>query len=113
MVILFSSCTTQYKGLHTDYKRFSRDVEYCLKKSCKNNMNNALYSLSIISPANAYGGGGGGGGGGMHSKKNRISYKTFNLCLKEKGYVKDENGIFKMPNLNCNYSFSLLQIPPT
>ena len=101
--ILLSSCSTKYKGLHTDYKKFNKDLEYCLKKSCKSKTKNVLYNFSIISPVLAYGGGGGGGGGGGSSLlKDRISYKTFNLCLKEKGYTKDENGIFVISNLSCD-----------
>ena len=44
-----------------------------------------------------YGGGGGGGGPAI----NNISYKTFNLCLKNKGYKKNKNGLFKLPFLSC------------
>ena len=47
-------------------------------------------------------GGGGGGGGGLSSSKNKISYKVFNLCLKEKGYIKDDSGFFTLPFLSCN-----------
>ena len=32
-----------------------------------------------------------------------IKDETFNLCLKEKGYTKDENGIFELPYLTCNW----------
>ena len=101
MIIFFSSCSTRYKGLHTDYKKFNKDIEYCLNKSCKNKSNNVLnlYNLSIISSALSYGG---GGGGGSNSIKNRISYKAFNLCLTEKGYTKDENGMFEVPSLTCD-----------
>ena len=94
--ILFSSCSTKYKGLHTDYKKFNEDIEYCLMKSCKNKTKNVFYNFSIISSALAYGGGGGGSGSSL------IKDKTFNLCLKEKGYTKDENGIFEIPNLTCD-----------
>jgi hypothetical protein len=101
--ILFSSCSTKYKGLHTDYNKFNKDVEYCLKKSCNNKTKSVLYNLSIISSALAYGGGGGGGGGsGSVLTKNRISYKTFNLCLKDRGYTKDKNSMFEMLNLTCD-----------
>ena len=96
--ILFSSCSTKYKGLHTDYKKFNEDIEYCLMKSCKNKKNNVLYNFSIISSALAYG----GGGGDNNLIKDRISYKNFNLCLKEKGYTKDEDGMFEIPNLTCD-----------
>ena len=106
--ILFSSCSTKYKGSHTDYKKFNEDIEYCLMKSCKNKTKNFFNNFSIISSALAYGGGGGGGGGGAGGGSNslikdRISYKTFNLCLKEKGYTKDENGMFEIPNITCNW----------
>ena len=97
--ILLSSCSIKYKGLHTDYVKFNRDIEYCLMKSCKNKKNNVLYNFSIISSALAYGG---GGGGDDNLIKDRISYKTFNLCLKEKGYTKDEDGMFEIPNLTCD-----------
>ena len=100
--ILFSSCSTKYKGLHTDYTKFSEDIEYCLIKSCKNKTKKVLYNFSIISSALAYGGGGGSGGGGGNLINDKISYKTFNLCLKEKGYTKDENGIFEIPYLTCD-----------
>ena len=83
-------------------KKFSKDIKYCLKKSCKSKK--VLNNLSIISSALAYGGGGGGGSGGSGGslQQNKISYKTFNLCLKEKGYFKDENGIFELPYLTCS-----------
>ena len=55
--------------------------------------------MSIISSALAYGG---GGGGSDSFQQNNISYKIFNLCLKEKGYSKDENGIFELPHLTCD-----------
>ena len=98
--ILFSSCSTNYKGLHIDYKKFNEDIEYCLKKSCKNETLNILYNLSIISSAFAYGGGGGGDSSIL--TKDKISYKTFDLCLKDRGYTKDKNGIFEMPILTCD-----------
>ena len=95
--ILLSSCTSKYKGLHSDLYKFTEDINYCLKKSCKVNEKNAFLNMTIISPLLAY------GGGGMSSlKENKISYKTFNLCLKEKGYTKDKNGIFEMPYLACD-----------
>ena len=95
--ILLSSCSSKYKGLHSDFYKFTEDINYCLKKSCKVNEKNAFLNMTIISPLLAY------GGGGMSSlKENKISYKTFNLCLKEKGYTKDEDGIFELPYLTCN-----------
>ena len=104
MIVWLSSCSTKYKGSHTNFKKFSKDIQYCLKKSCINKTKNVLYNISIVSTALAYGGGGGGGGGGIGSslQKNKISYKVFNLCLKDKGYFKDENGIFEIPHLTCN-----------
>ena len=99
--ILFSSCSTKYKGLHTNYSKFNTDIEYCLKKSCKNKTKNVLQNLSVISSTLAYGG---GGGGGSTLTKYKISYKAFNLCLKEKGYIKDKNGIFEMPYLTCDWT---------
>ena len=97
LIVLLSSCSTKYRGLHTDFKKFNKDINYCLVKSCKNQGNTFLNNISIISSALAY-----GGGGGNSLKENKISYKTFNLCLKEKGYVKDETGIFELPYLSCN-----------
>ena len=94
--ILFSSCSTKYKSLHTDYKKFSKDINYCLKKSCKNRSNSILHNFSIISSAHAY------GGGISSSQKDKVSYETFNLCLEEKGYTKDKEGIFELPYLTCN-----------
>ena len=104
IIVLFSSCSTKYKGSHTDIKRFSKDIKYCLKKSCVNKTKNVLNNISIISSALAYGGGGGGGGGGSGGsfQQNKISYKVFNLCLQERGYYKDDNGIFELPYLTCN-----------
>ena len=101
ITIWFSSCSTKYKGLHTDYKKFHIDIEYCLKKSCMHKTKNVFYNLSIISSALAYGGGGGGGGGGG-LPKNRISHKVFDLCLQEKGYFKHESGMFELPYLTCD-----------
>ena len=98
-IVLLSSCSSKYKGSHTDYKKFRKDIEYCLKKSCVNKTKKILDNLSIISPALAYGGGGGGGGSFQQYK---ISYKVFNLCLQERGYSKDDNGIFELPHLTCN-----------
>lgn len=100
-ILIFSSCSNNYKGLHKNLDEFVKDVDYCLKKSCKHQTKSLLYKFSIITPLYAYGGGGGGGGGIDSSLKNKISYKTFNLCLKEKGYLKDEQGIFELPSLIC------------
>ncbi len=94
IIILLSSCSAKYKASHTDYGKFIEDIEYCLKKSCNNK--SVLHNLSIISSALAY-----GGGGGDSFQKDKISYKVFNLCLKKKGYSKDENGVFELPNLTC------------
>ena len=58
------------------------------------------HNFSFISSALAYGGGGGGGGGGSF-QQDKISYKVFNICMKEKGYFKDENGLFELPRLTC------------
>ena len=99
-IVLLSCCSSKYNGAHTDYKKFKKDIEYCLKKSCLYKNKKVLDNLSIISTALAYGGGGGGGGGSLN--KNKISYKVFNLCLQERGYSKDNNGIFELPNLTCN-----------
>ena len=97
-ILLLSSCYSKYKGSHTDYKKFREDIEYCLKKSCLHKNKKVLNNLSIISSALAYGGGGGGSG----FQQYKISYKTFNLCLQERGYSKDDNGIFELPRLTCN-----------
>ena len=99
IIIVISSCSTKYKGLHTNQKKFNKDIDYCLKKSCVSKTKKVLYNLSIIPSALAYGGGGGGGG---NLFKDSISYKTFNLCLADKGYTKDKNGIFELPYLSCN-----------
>ena len=99
IIVLFSSCSSKYNASHTDYKKFREDIEYCLKKSCDNKTKKVLDTLSIISSAIAYGGGGGSGGS---FKQNKISYKVFNLCLEERGYSKDDNGIFELPHLTCN-----------
>ena len=103
MIFLVSSCSTKYKGLHSNYQKFTQDIQYCLKKACKNKTNSVLNNLSIVSSALAYGGGGGGGGGGGIGslQQNKISYQDFNLCLNKKGYIKDENGIFELPYLTC------------
>ena len=97
-MVLLSSCSSKYKGSHTDYKKFREDIEYCLKKSCISKTKNVLHNISIISSALAYGGGGGVG----IFQRDKISYKVFNLCLQERGYTKDDNGIFELPHLTCN-----------
>jgi hypothetical protein len=105
MIVFFSSCSTKYNGPHKDFKKFSKAISYCLKKSCINKSKNVLHNISFISSALAYGGGGGGGGGGSGGgslQQDKISYKVFNICMKEKGYFKDENGIFKLPHLTCD-----------
>ena len=99
MIVVLSSCSTKYKGSHTDFKKFSKDIQYCLKKSCINKTKNVLYNISIISTALAYGG---GGGSGSSLQKDKISYKVFNLCMEDKGYFKDEKGIFELPHLTCS-----------
>ncbi len=99
-ILLFSllvACSTKYNASHTNFYKFNEDVDTCIKKSCKNK--SVFKNITIISPVFAYGGG--GGGGGISAEENRISYKTFNSCLKEKGYVKDENGIFELPYITC------------
>ena len=99
-ILLFSllaACSTKYNASHTNFYKFNEDVDTCIKKSCKNK--SVFKNITIISPVFAYGGG--GGGGGISTEENRISYKTFNACLKEKGYVKDENGIFELPYITC------------
>ena len=104
IIVLISSCSSKYNASHTDYIKFRKDIEYCIKKSCVFKTKKVLENLSIISSAIAYGGGGGGGGGGSGGsfQQNKISYKVFNLCLQERGYYKDDNGIFKLPHLTCN-----------
>ena len=98
-IVLLSSCTSKYNASHTDYKKFRKDIEYCLEKSCASKTKSILDGLSIISSAIAYGGGGGNGG---NFEQNKISYKVFNLCLQERGYSKDENGFFELPHLTCD-----------
>ena len=95
MISFFSSCSTKYNGEHKDLKKFSKDIEVCLKKACINKPNKVLLNISFISSALAYGGGGGS------FQQDKISYKVFNICMKEKGYFKDENGLFELPRLNC------------
>ena len=54
--------------------------------------------FSLISPALAYG----GGGGGLKRKSmHKVSLKKLNICLKERGYSKDENGLFILPSKRC------------
>lgn len=105
MISFFSSCSTKYNGEHKDFKKFSKDIKVCLKKACINKPNKVLHDISFISSALAYGGGGGGGGGGGSGggsfQQDKISYKVFNICMKEKGYFKDENGLFELPHLTC------------
>ncbi len=101
MIFLISSCSTKYKGLHSNYEKFTQDIQFCLKKACKNKTKNVLHNLSIISSALAYGGGGGGGGGIGSLQQNKISYQAFNICLNKKGYFKDKNGLFELPYLTC------------
>ena len=103
IISFFSSCSTKYNGEHKDLKKFSKDIKVCLKKACINKPNKVLLNISFISSALAYGGGGGGGGGiaGGSFQQDKISYKVFNICMKEKGYFKDENGLFELPRLTC------------
>ena len=98
MITFFSSCSTKYNGAHKDFKKFSKDIKYCLKKACINKSSKILYNISFISSALAYG----GGGSGSSLQKDKISYKVFNICMKKKGYFKDENGIFELPHLTCS-----------
>ena len=98
--IYLSACSTKYNASHTNMNKFNEDVVFCTKNSCKNK--SAFKNITIISPVFAYGGGGGGGGGIGYTKENKISYKIFNACLKEKGYIKDKNGIFELPYVTCN-----------
>ena len=101
IIVLLVSCSVRYEGTHNNYKKFDKDVEYCLKKSCKNKTKSVLHNFSIISSALAQGGGG-SGSGGKNILKDKIFYENFNLCLKERGYIKDKNGIFEVTNLTCN-----------
>ena len=34
-LVLLLACSTKYKGLHSDLHRFNKDIDYCIKKSCK------------------------------------------------------------------------------
>ena len=99
MIAFFSSCSTKYNGEHKDYKKFSKDIKVCLKKACINKPNKVSHNISFISSALAYGGGGSGGGSFQQDK---ISFKVFNICMKEKGYSKNENGLFELPHLTCD-----------
>lgn len=101
-VMMFFSCSTiKYKGVHSSNKKFNQDLDYCLKEACEESNKGVFDNITIISSALAYGGGGGSGGGSGTSIK-RISYKILNLCLEERGYVKDENGIFEISSLYCS-----------
>ena len=99
-LVLLLACSTKYKGPHSDPHKFNKDIDYCIKISCKNQNKSVFINFTFISPLLAYGGGGGGGGASTISE-NKISYKTFKLCLKDKGYIKDENGIFELPYITC------------
>ena len=70
-IVLLSSCSSKYKGAHTDYKKFKKDIEYCLQKSCIYKTKKVLDNLSIISSALAY-----GGGSGSSFQQNKISNAT-------------------------------------
>ena len=48
-IVLLSSCSSKYKGAHTDYKKFKKDIEFCLQKSCIYKTKKVLENLSIIS----------------------------------------------------------------
>ena len=98
-VILLVSCSSKYKGLHTDKKKFTQDVHSCLKVACTKPDKSFLNDFFIFSSAHAYGGGGIGGNGS--SLDDKISYKNFYICLEEKGYTEDENGTFELPYLAC------------
>ena len=105
IIAFLSSCSTKYNGEHKDFKKFSKDIMFCLKKACINKSNKVIHNISFISSALAYGGGGGGGGGevaAMVAFTRQNFYKVFNICMKEKGYFKDDNGIFELPHLTCS-----------
>ncbi len=99
LMILFTSCTSKYTASHSNKKKFIQDVDICIKIACEERNESLFQGLSVISSAMAYGG---GGGGGLSGSKNKISYKVFQRCLKEKGYIKDDNGFFTLPYLSCN-----------
>ena len=69
--------------------------------SCKNANKSILFIFSIINPLLSYGCESGGDGEVSSSLKNKISSKTFNLCIKEKSYLKDKKGIFELPEISC------------
>ena len=97
--LLMTSCTTKYKGLHNNFDQFKDDVDYCVKKVCKSEIKSSFIEFSIISPARAYG----GAGGGLTRKSiHKVSLQRLNICLKERGYSKDENGLFVLPTKRCN-----------
>ncbi len=96
-MVLVSSCSTKYNGLHIDKELFLVDVSDCLEKSCNKKETNKVNISFRESPILAYGGGGGGGGG----MTNSYSFKIFNNCLNKKGYLRDKEGIFDLPPLSC------------
>tara|TARA_Y100001978_G_C23487269_1_gene334549 strand:- start:157 stop:486 length:330 start_codon:yes stop_codon:yes gene_type:complete len=100
IVISFSACSTKYSSLHKDYKKFEEDLNFCLKIACEKHFKSNFYNFYLTTAILAYGGGG-GGGGMSNTPKDNISYKAFNQCLQEKGYFKDEDGIFELPFLSC------------
>ena len=101
IILLFSACSAKYNSLHTDYKKFDEDLNFCLKIACEKQYKSNFYNFYLTTAILAYGGGGGGGGGMSSTPKNNISYKALNQCLQEKGYFKDEDGIFELPYLSC------------
>ena len=101
IVLLFSACSAKYNSLHRDYKKFDEDLNFCLKIACEKKHKSNFYNFYLTTAILAYGGGGGGGGGMSSTPKNNISYKALNQCLQEKGYFKDEDGIFELPYLSC------------
>ena len=94
------SCSSKYSGLHNNTNKFREDIAYCLEKSCYKHNITKVNGLSLISSLYAYG----GGGVSANSSSNKISYKTFNFCMKNKGYYKDDKGIFEIPVLTCDKS---------
>ena len=99
--IFLLSCSSKYNGSHSNLVKFEEDTAFCLKKICNKQDTSKVYSLSIISSLYAYGGGG-GGGGGIKSSFKKINYTAFNICMKKKGYYKDDKGIFQIPVLTCD-----------
>ena len=88
--------------------KFNKDRDYCIKISCKNQNKSVFLNFTyFISPLLAYGGEARGGGGASTISENKISYKTFKLCLKDKGYIKDENGIFELPYITCKKKINI------